>query len=202
MEKESKRETMILKHMGLVSYILKKSHLLLPSSMSLEDALQYGYIGLIEAVDRYHESKGHFSAFAAYRIRGSIMDGVWNYQPISRYHSASYRKKTEEELKSPLMVSEDSKEEAELEDASALVAVEQVEDQILLSKALKSLTYLEAKIIHGHYYEQKSIAEIALELSLSRSWVNRIHGRALNKLKKVLLKSEYVRGQIRGRMVG
>ena len=47
----------------------------LPSNIELEDLIQAGYIGLLDALGRFDESAGTpFQAFASLRIRGAMID--------------------------------------------------------------------------------------------------------------------------------
>lgn len=46
-------------------------------TVTFDDYLQYGRLGLIEAVDRYDPARGaSFATFANYRIRGAILNGL------------------------------------------------------------------------------------------------------------------------------
>ena len=66
-------------------------HLLarLPSCVSVEDLIQAGMIGLIEASRKYDASKGaSFETYAGIRIRGAIIDevrkGDWSPRSVHR----------------------------------------------------------------------------------------------------------------------
>jgi RNA polymerase sigma factor for flagellar operon FliA len=49
----------------------------LPASVELDDIIQTGMLGLLDAVNRYEESHGaQFETYAAQRIRGAILDGL------------------------------------------------------------------------------------------------------------------------------
>jgi RNA polymerase sigma factor for flagellar operon FliA len=49
----------------------------LPASVELDDVIQTGMLGLLDAVNRYEESHGaQFETYAAQRIRGAILDGL------------------------------------------------------------------------------------------------------------------------------
>lgn len=49
----------------------------LPASVEIDDVIQTGMLGLLDAVNRYEESHGaQFETYAAQRIRGSILDGL------------------------------------------------------------------------------------------------------------------------------
>lgn len=49
----------------------------LPASVEIDDVIQTGMLGLLDAINRYEESHGaQFETYAAQRIRGSILDGL------------------------------------------------------------------------------------------------------------------------------
>ena len=49
----------------------------LPASVEVDDVIQTGMMGLLDAIDRYEESHGaQFETYAAQRIRGAILDGL------------------------------------------------------------------------------------------------------------------------------
>lgn len=49
----------------------------LPASVEIDDIIQTGMLGLLDAVNRYEESLGaQFETYAAQRIRGAILDGL------------------------------------------------------------------------------------------------------------------------------
>ena len=49
----------------------------LPASVEIDDVIQTGMLGLLDAVNRYEESLGaQFETYAAQRIRGAILDGL------------------------------------------------------------------------------------------------------------------------------
>lgn len=49
----------------------------LPASVEIDDVIQTGMLGLLDAVNRYEESHGaQFETYAAQRIRGAILDGL------------------------------------------------------------------------------------------------------------------------------
>ena len=67
----------ILDHIGLVKRVALHLKTRLPNFMELEELIQVGTIGLIEAAKSFDESKGvEFEIFARTRIRGAILDQV------------------------------------------------------------------------------------------------------------------------------
>lgn len=76
-----KKESSIDSIVNRYGYLVKKIayHLLarLPSSVELDDLIQAGMIGLIEAHKRFESTKGaSFETYAGIRVRGAIMDEV------------------------------------------------------------------------------------------------------------------------------
>jgi len=71
------RNDYILKHIHLVEKIAQKISYSLPKHVDSDDLLHVGLIGLIEAVDRYDESRGiPFKSYAELRIRGAMLDSL------------------------------------------------------------------------------------------------------------------------------
>lgn len=67
-----------LKYLGLVRYVIKRFRLHGPENGRLldpNDIVQFGVLGLIDAVDRYRPSMGvKFETYAVLRIKGTIQD--------------------------------------------------------------------------------------------------------------------------------
>lgn len=68
---------LIRKHAPLVKRIAHHLMARLPASVQVDDLIQAGMIGLLEASKKYEASKGAaFETYAGIRIRGSMMDEV------------------------------------------------------------------------------------------------------------------------------
>ena len=73
----SLRETMILEYIPLVKYIASRIARRLPSHLEIDDLVESGVIGLIDAIDKYNPAKKvTFKTYAEYRIRGAIIDSL------------------------------------------------------------------------------------------------------------------------------
>ena len=71
------REQLILEHLPQVKLIARRIHERLPISVSLDDLISTGIVGLIAAIDRYdarHDVK--LKTYAEYKIRGAILDSL------------------------------------------------------------------------------------------------------------------------------
>ena len=73
--KKQQREQNILEYHHLVDYIAGRLKRRLPDHVDIEELKSVGYIGLIEAIDRYDDARGvPFRAYAEIRIQGSMLD--------------------------------------------------------------------------------------------------------------------------------
>lgn len=73
----------------LVRRIAWRLHRRLPASVQIEDLIQAGMVGLLEAYDRYQpEQEASFATFAGIRIRGAMLDeirrGDWTPRSLHR----------------------------------------------------------------------------------------------------------------------
>lgn len=67
----------IIEHTSLVKKIALHMKRRLPSHIELDDLMQSGYIGLLEAKQNYKDNMGtSFDTFASIRIRGAIIDSL------------------------------------------------------------------------------------------------------------------------------
>src|SRR6202171_1906624 len=71
------REQLILEHLPQVRLIARRIHERLPESVSLDDLVSTGVVGLIAAIDRFDASHNvKLKTYAEYKIRGAILDGL------------------------------------------------------------------------------------------------------------------------------
>ena len=85
------RDRLIEKHKPIVFHLAKKISLSLPFPTDMEELVAYGQLGLIEAGERFDQSRGNsFSTFAFYRVRGAIYDGLREMGVIRRTHAGNF----------------------------------------------------------------------------------------------------------------
>lgn len=69
------REQIVLEFAPVIKKIANRLAARLPSNFDIDDLIQTGMIGLMEAADRYDPSReNQFKTFAEYRIRGAMLD--------------------------------------------------------------------------------------------------------------------------------
>ncbi|MCH9756840.1 MAG: RNA polymerase sigma factor FliA [Gammaproteobacteria bacterium] len=102
---EQAKETLVKTHALLIKRIAY--HLLgrLPRSIQLEDLMQAGMVGLLEAAAHYDKTKGaSFETYAGIRIRGHMLDEVRrnDWVPRSVYRNARLIAKAVREVENTL----------------------------------------------------------------------------------------------------
>jgi RNA polymerase sigma factor FliA len=83
------RERLLMEELPQVRYIAKRIHERLPSHVSLDDLIQAGVLGLIEAMQKYDPAKNvQLKSYAKFRIRGAILDSLrdldWSPRSLRR----------------------------------------------------------------------------------------------------------------------
>jgi RNA polymerase sigma factor for flagellar operon FliA len=79
------RERLILEHLPQVRLIARRIHERLPESVSLDDLVSTGIIGLIAAVDNFDPAQNvKLRTYAEYKIRGAILDSLRGLDWASR----------------------------------------------------------------------------------------------------------------------
>jgi RNA polymerase sigma factor for flagellar operon FliA len=84
-EAQDVREKLILEHLSQVRLIARRIHERLPESVSLDDLISTGIIGLIAAIDNFDPSQNvKLRTYAEYKIRGAILDSLRGLDWASR----------------------------------------------------------------------------------------------------------------------
>ena len=87
------REALILESLSLVRNIAYRVAKRLPSSVEINDLVNAGVLGLLDAVDKFDPDRGvRFNSYAELRIRGAIIDSLRDLDWAPR----SLRKKSRE----------------------------------------------------------------------------------------------------------
>ncbi len=74
---DEERGKLILDHLPQVRLIARRIHERLPESVSLDDLISTGTVGLISAIDRFDSSHNvKLKTYAEYKIRGAILDSL------------------------------------------------------------------------------------------------------------------------------
>lgn len=99
------REETILKYAPLIKFISARIALRLPAHIDLNDVVNSGVLGLIDAIDKFDERKGvQFKTYAEFRIKGAILDNLrsMDWVPRSIRRTVGRLEKTYEQLEKQL----------------------------------------------------------------------------------------------------
>ena len=81
----SDRNEIFLKYIPLLKFIAGRIAMRLPPHIDINDIISAGALGLIDAVDKFDETKGiKFKTYAEFRVRGAMLDSLRNMDWVSR----------------------------------------------------------------------------------------------------------------------
>jgi RNA polymerase sigma factor for flagellar operon FliA len=82
---ELSREEVIHKYLHLVKYVAGRISMNLPSSVDINDLINDGVFGLMDAIEKYDDTRAvKFETYAVTRINGAILDALRNLDWIPR----------------------------------------------------------------------------------------------------------------------
>lgn len=99
------KEETVVKYAPLVKYLAQKIAMRLPANIELDDLISSGVIGLMDAVDKYDETRDNkFKTYAEFRIRGAMLDELraQDWVPRSVREKAKQLERTYVRLESSL----------------------------------------------------------------------------------------------------
>ncbi len=81
----SSRDELIINHVDFARHVVRKTVANLPDRIDLENLEAAGMLGLVEASQRYDDSRGvDFRTFAYPRVRGAVLDELRRNSPLSK----------------------------------------------------------------------------------------------------------------------
>ena len=90
---KSDKNHLLAEHAPLVKRLAHQMKAKLPPSVEVDDLIQAGMIGLLDAVNRYEETHGaQFETYAVQRIRGSMLDELRSSDWLPRSMRQNMRK--------------------------------------------------------------------------------------------------------------
>jgi RNA polymerase sigma factor FliA len=98
---EADRRRLVQEHLGLAKGVAIKIKREIAPPVELDDLIAYGTQGLLEAAERFDDKLGvAFGAFAYYRVRGAIYDGLrqFGHLPKSEYAKVKAQQRAQEYL--------------------------------------------------------------------------------------------------------
>jgi len=189
------RNKLVVRELPQVYYVAARIRERLPKHVELEDLVQAGVIGLLEACRSYDGSKdAQFSTFAKFRIRGAILDSLRKLDWGSRTLRRRGREITSSivKLESQLGRKPDDEEIDLIESAPStgednpfeLCLKGERKEQ--LAEAVSQMSEREQLILSLYYNEELTMMEVSKIVGIAVSRVSQIHAAAMVKLRASL----------------
>ncbi|GIX47071.1 MAG: RNA polymerase sigma factor WhiG [Candidatus Tectimicrobiota bacterium] len=152
------KERLILEYAPVIKYIAQRLAIRLPPHISVDDLINAGVIGLIDAIEKYDPSRDNtFKTYAEFRIRGAMLDELRNmdWVPRSVRQKESALNRAYEELERRLGRS------AEDEEVAAFLGIDTEELYAWLNQLRGvALLSLDALGLHSHDGEPFNLLDI------------------------------------------
>lgn len=89
---QNARDQLLDAYIPLVKYVAGRMAMNLPSSVEVGDLESFGFFGLLDALDKFDETRQiKFETYASTRIRGAILDGLRSMDWVPRSIRAKIR---------------------------------------------------------------------------------------------------------------
>jgi RNA polymerase sigma factor for flagellar operon FliA len=200
----AQREEIVLEHLAHVQYIARRIHCRLPPQVRLEDLVNAGVVGLLDAVAKYDPAKNvKLKAYAEFRIRGAILtcQARLGHAPNDQEIAAELQMSLTDLQR--LLGDLDG---LEIEDLQGLVADGKLsgreasshndddpfsitvrsEMTRLLMNAIAELSERERQVLALHHFKDLPMKTVGSVLGIGKSRVSQIHSTALLHLRAQL----------------
>lgn len=194
----SERNQMVLEQLPQVKFIAQKIHARLPHHIPLEDLVNTGVLGLIEALAKFDPKRNvQLQSYARYRIQGAILDSLreQDWSPRLLRQKERQLEATREKLQTEL-----GRAPSQTELADAL-GVTDHQLQLLLRdlQGLEVASLQEPTSLEGHSLDEKmaDTAEESPFVLCERAEMNGLLAKAMSKLpprKRQALDLYYFKG--------
>lgn len=180
------REATIVQHLTHVHALAKQLRSRVPRSVTLDDLIGAGTIGLIQAVDRFQPSRSlQFATYARHRIRGAMLDFLREEDPLSRTERRRTQTANAAEGALPTTISLEQlpAHEPRSEYALARGFSTRFADRVDLGRARQCLSERENRVISLLFDLDWQNRDVAQQLGVNESRVSQIRHAALSKLR-------------------
>ncbi|HTB10934.1 MAG TPA: sigma-70 family RNA polymerase sigma factor [Bryobacteraceae bacterium] len=187
------RDRLVLEHLWLVEKIARGFQ----CPVEMDDLVHEGIMGLMDAVTKFDPSRGvHFSSYASYRIRGSIIDALRKLDWASRDTRRAIRRAEAEGEPVPacavqlvhVVKTEDGMEfhTPVSGDMPADEVCGREELRGAMQRALGCLSARYQKVMELYYWREMTHKEIGAVLGVNEFRVSQICKRARDKMRVAL----------------
>lgn len=140
-----------------------------PAPLADADLVGFGWVGAIDAVQRFDPAAGvELAAYATFRIRGAILDGIRQWMPVGCRRRPEYQR---EHVGGDFL----KVNEVPVFDACPLAEAEDLEAR------LRPLTRVQAEVLRQRLLG-RPLLDVGRDLGLCESRVSQIQSQALEEL--------------------
>ena len=187
LQSEAGRQRAVEALIPYVRSIARQIYRHLPPWLGCEDLVQVGVLGLYSAMRKYDPARNvSFRLFAAFRVRGAILDYLREQDILSR-DARRRLKQSQAEAPSNTDVRLDDLQADKALDPLALAELSESRSQI--AEAMKSLRPNQRRVLELYYFGDLTMREIKNHLNVNESRVSQIHKAAIHKLRGVMASS-------------
>lgn len=186
--------------------------------LQLDDLVQHGTVGLLEAIDRYEPGRGaRFETFAFLRIEGAILNGLAAQSELQR--QLAVRREAKRQRSRSLLDGASTEHSSALERLASLAVglamglllddeadgsrepampdnaycrTELAQLQRQLAELMRRLPDNERHVLHRHYFQQMPFDQIALGLALTPGRISQLHHGGLRRLRGLLREARWL----------
>lgn len=177
----------VLQYLPLVERVAKRVARRLPCSVSLDDLVGAGSVGLIEAVKRFDPERApSFAAYAELRIRGAILDHLRAVDWLPRSMRASVKRGESESAVVSVDDRSDGFDGFAASSPSPSMAFEARERQTRLAAAIAALPARTRRVLALYYIDELTLKEVGEVLGVTESRACQLHGEAVMRLRDAM----------------
>lgn len=209
------RNVFITRNVGLVFTVARRYSIIAKQSLTLEDLVQEGMLGLYKAISRYDSLRGFkFSTFATWWIRHAVLRAVQNKDrvvriPVHQLEKHKCREADGVKLTTPVSIDASmDREDDKLSLYNVLVAPIEAPDDVLYAGEMNArmervmnevLTDKERGIIHRRYglgdfrsVGPRTLEQVGEDYGLTRERIRQIEVKALLAMRQRMSQQELV----------
>jgi RNA polymerase sigma factor FliA len=211
---QAHRDALVAEYTELVRIVAAKTYRKrFSDELEYRDYVQFGMVGLLEAIDRFDTTQGvKFETFASHRIQGAILNGTESLSEKQRQIAVRRRVRAE---RAKSLVEGDSKADRldpveRLADTAVGVALGLLLDNAgmyldgepstgntpyertelaqlrgRLAGLVDRLPPSERRVVRGHYFQQIPFDQIAEMVGVTKGRISQVHHAALRRLRKL-----------------
>jgi RNA polymerase sigma factor for flagellar operon FliA len=162
---------------GLVRSIAWQAHRTAPASVEIDDLVAFGFLGLMEAAERFDPARGvQFTTYAYPRIRGAIYNGMAKMTAYGRGERPGADRAGGDDEIHPVPAFRS------VEPSNPVSELSAAESRARLTMLVGQMPDQMRELIRLVYVAGLTIKDAGDQMNLSKSWACRVHARAIEQL--------------------